>query len=567
MAPSILQMLRAPTPMRQTSTPEPPAGKHVSEPVPHVPEPLLEKSTHALKLPVAKQAPEPAPPGKVSKAKSGRTPISKASPGVPEADLAETDTPPKSKSNRKRAVSKVVSEAAATSAAAAKRSKVPEPLPEKNMHTPVPPSLAPAIESALGGENALDPAPAGDYAQTCELKVGSLNYTCLCTRDAVTAGAWAELVARDVDAAAQQLGSAVDILGMDCEWAAPWHRGPGIPDRLATVQIFHHGSSGRRALVFSVAGLGGKLPSSVAALLGDARLAKVGVNIGGDASRLVRDFGCPVRGLYDLSNLNKKPKQKVRKSVSLEDLVRTHCPEDMHIAKAEAALDKGVRTGNWESWPLSAEQIAYAADDAALGVMAFMHRFGLSGSDRQLSKDALEALVELEEVNSDTLAKKNDATSKKRSASEAESSSTGAKESKAALSKKETGSTGEVESTPTGAKKPKADHQHFFMAMRNSVVKAPNIGKKDHPQGPKNALAGVCIVVSGVLDSFERADMEQYVKDHGGNVSKSVTSKVTHLVTDHGEAGPSKLAKCKELGIPSVSEDVILKMVSDKLGK
>merc|ERR1712072_1658211 len=100
-------------------------------------------------------------------------------------------------------------------------------------------------------------------------------------------------------------------------------------------------------------------------------------------------------------------------------------------------------------------------------------------------------------------------------------------------------------------------------AMRNSVLKPPNLGKKDHPEGAKNALAKVCIIVSGILDSFERADLEEYVKKHGGSVSKSVTGKVTHLVTDHGEAGPSKIAKCKELGIPCVSEDVILKMVSD----
>merc|ERR1712232_683963 len=101
--------------------------------------------------------------------------------------------------------------------------------------------------------------------------------------------------------------------------------------------------------------------------------------------------------------------------------------------------------------------------------------------------------------------------------------------------------------------------------MRNSNVKAPNIGKKDHPKGSEDALVNVCIVVSGTLDSFERSDMEEYVKEHGGKVSKSVTAKVTHLVTDHGEAGPSKLAKCKELGIPVVSEDVILKMVSNSV--
>jgi len=260
----------------------------------------------------------------------------------------------------------------------------------------------------------------------------------------------------------------------------------------------------------------------------------------------VRDFGCPVRGLYNLSKINAEPGQKLKKSTSLVDLVRMHCPEDMHIAKGEAVLDKGVRTSNWEAWPLSAEQVEYAAKDAALGVMAFMHRFGNGSDNHHLPKVAMDALVDLEEVNSDSISNTKSASARK---------STGSKDDKE-------NSASEGNTSP---KESKDNKQNFFQAMRNSIVKAPNIGQKLHPKGSKDALAGVCIIVSGVLDSFERQDMEQYVKDHGGSVSKSVTKKVTHLVTDHGEAGPSKLAKCKELNIPCVSEDVILKMVSESL--
>merc|ERR1712032_567331 len=115
--------------------------------------------------------------------------------------------------------------------------------------------------------------------------------------------------------------------------------------------------------------------------------------------------------------------------------------------------------------------------------------------------------------------------------------------------------TGEVESEK------KTDHANFFQMMRNKSIAVPNPGKK-HPRGSATALGGVCVIVSGILDSFERKDFEKYVLDHGGKVSKSVTGKVTHLVNDHGETGPSKLTKCKELGIPIVSEDVILSMVS-----
>lgn len=293
------------------------------------------------------------------------------------------------------------------------------------------------------------------------------------------------------------------------------------------------------------------MPSAVANVLSDERIAKLGVNIAGDANRVVRDFGCAVKGLYDLCKMNKKPGQKLKKSVSLEDIVRSQCPENMHISKSEAIMSKGVRTGNWEAWPLSAEQVEYAAKDAALAVMAFMSGFGMDTKGRELSKEAVEALVELEEVDSENIVKP-----KAKSAKKAAGKKGAEDEDK---ENKEDNKDAEEE-TKGPAKK---DHKNFFQAMRNSVLSPPNKGQKDHPQGPSDALSKVCIVVSGILDSFERKDMEEYVKQHGGKTSKTVTNKVTHLVTDHGEAGPSKLAKCKELGIPCVSEDVILQMVKD----
>lgn len=128
----------------------------------------------------------------------------------------------------------------------------------------------------------------------------------------------------------------------------------------------------------------------------------------------------------------------------------------------------------------------------------------------------------------------------------------------------------EGETQEVDAKKQKrvlTDEQkaHFFQCMRNKAISPPNIGIKEHPKGAKDVLSKVVVIVSGILDSFERKDFEKYVLDHGGKVSKGVTAKVTHLVNDHGEAGPSKQAKCKEFGIPMVSEDVILKMVKDSL--
>lgn len=400
------------------------------------------------------------------------------------------------------------------------------------------------------------------------------------------------------------------------------------------------------------------------------------------------------------------------KARSLEDAVRAHCPKELHINKATMK----VRTSNWEIWPLSSQQVAYAARDAALSVLAFAHRFNMAQDGRQLSESALEALSNLKSSNTlnadlslpkkargdKTMVKSIDTPTtpspKKKDAAAKSSKKTGAaaktktkavdskhndaktkfphptldaskseidaaacqieigepRESitepnsqvpkanakaeatlagkprannpkwtvdmqaeaisaaKPVAEKKGPHAKAEARATATsvasvgvkdlGAKaraKPKvapgeAGHEesaltstkrksvaeakaekrakgdarmtdegkaHFFTMLRNRSVEIPNLGNKEHPRGTATALGNVCVVVSGILDSFERKDFEQYVIDHGGKVSKAITGKVTHLVNDHGEAGPSKQAKCKEFGIPVVSENVILDLV------
>mmetsp|Transcript_46579 Transcript_46579/g.72559 ORF Transcript_46579/g.72559 Transcript_46579/m.72559 type:complete len:887 (+) Transcript_46579:53-2713(+) len=375
--------------------------------------------------------------------------------------------------------------------------------------------------SSASAEVAQEIAPSKhtEASITAVLNVGDARYTCLCTRDPQAADDWASSIMKS--GCMSEPGSApATVVSLDCEWAAPWHRGPNVPDRLATLQISHCGPDGMRVLVFAVAALNGTLPPAVVSLLGDARVAKVGANLAGDATRVIRDFGCPVRGVYDLCRLNRKPGAKIRKSISLEAVVKANCPQEMHVSKAGA----DVRTSNWENWPLSEEQVLYASRDAALGLLAFMFKFDMSpAGSAGLTKAAADALVDLDSVTEPADTQK-----------------------------------GSAEDVDNAEKK---DHSNFFQHMRNSNVKPPNLGKKEHPKGAADALAKVCIVVSGTLDSFERSDMEKYVLEHGGKVSKSVTKNVTHLVTDHGEAGPSKLKKCKEFGIPVVSEDVILRMV------
>ncbi|XP_065091606.1 replication factor C subunit 1 [Ochlerotatus camptorhynchus] len=92
-----------------------------------------------------------------------------------------------------------------------------------------------------------------------------------------------------------------------------------------------------------------------------------------------------------------------------------------------------------------------------------------------------------------------------------------------------------------------------------------NPGSKEIPKGKPNCLAGLQFVVTGVLESMERDECAQIIKDFGGKVVASVSKKLTHMVVGD-DAGPSKLAKADELGIPQISEDVLLDLIRERSG-
>ena len=55
-------------------------------------------------------------------------------------------------------------------------------------------------------------------------------------------------------------------------------------------------------------------------------------------------------------------------------------------------------------------------------------------------------------------------------------------------------------------------------------------------------------VVTGVLESLEREEASEIIKNYGGRVTGSVSGKTSHLVAGE-EAGESKLAKVSQVDI------------------
>uniref|UniRef100_A0A182K0H6 Replication factor C subunit 1 n=1 Tax=Anopheles christyi TaxID=43041 RepID=A0A182K0H6_9DIPT len=93
-----------------------------------------------------------------------------------------------------------------------------------------------------------------------------------------------------------------------------------------------------------------------------------------------------------------------------------------------------------------------------------------------------------------------------------------------------------------------------------------NPGSKEIPEGKPNCLQGMQFVITGVLDSMERDECAQVIKDLGGKVVGAVSKKVTHMVVGD-DAGPKKIAQAEDLGIVTLNEDELLDLIRVKSGE
>jgi len=76
-----------------------------------------------------------------------------------------------------------------------------------------------------------------------------------------------------------------------------------------------------------------------------------------------------------------------------------------------------------------------------------------------------------------------------------------------------------------------------------------------------NVLDGKAFVVSGVFSRFSRDEIKAHIEQHGGKVSSSISGKTDYVLAGE-KMGPEKLKKAEKLGVPVISEDDYLRMVS-----
>ena len=75
-----------------------------------------------------------------------------------------------------------------------------------------------------------------------------------------------------------------------------------------------------------------------------------------------------------------------------------------------------------------------------------------------------------------------------------------------------------------------------------------------------NSLEGKVIVITGKLKHYKNRDaLKAEIEAHGGKVSGSVTSKTSYLVNNDVNSTTAKNKTAKELGVPIITEEEIIK--------
>jgi DNA ligase (NAD+) len=78
--------------------------------------------------------------------------------------------------------------------------------------------------------------------------------------------------------------------------------------------------------------------------------------------------------------------------------------------------------------------------------------------------------------------------------------------------------------------------------------------------GDGDALAGRTFVITGTLPSLTRQQAKSLIEMHGGKVTGSVSSRTDYLVM--GESPGSKLDEAERLGVPTLDEDALRKLIA-----
>ncbi|KAI1132531.1 replication factor RFC1 C terminal domain-containing protein [Nemania abortiva] len=88
----------------------------------------------------------------------------------------------------------------------------------------------------------------------------------------------------------------------------------------------------------------------------------------------------------------------------------------------------------------------------------------------------------------------------------------------------------------------------------------PNPTSEDLPVGEPDCLAGLTFVFTGQLSTIAREEAQALVKRHGGKITGNPSGKTSYVVLG-ADAGPSKLAKIRDLKIKTINEEGLFALI------
>jgi len=98
--------------------------------------------------------------------------------------------------------------------------------------------------------------------------------------------------------------------------------------------------------------------------------------------------------------------------------------------------------------------------------------------------------------------------------------------------------------------------------LKQAGVNTKNGGIESSSKPIQQILRGLRFVVTGRLENFSRSDIQDLIKQLGGSVSSSVSSRTNYLVA--GDDAGSKLSDAARLGIVILTEDDFNAMVDQR---
>ncbi|MCB9454622.1 MAG: NAD-dependent DNA ligase LigA [Anaerolineaceae bacterium] len=101
-------------------------------------------------------------------------------------------------------------------------------------------------------------------------------------------------------------------------------------------------------------------------------------------------------------------------------------------------------------------------------------------------------------------------------------------------------------------------HQRILEKMRTAGVRMEAAAKTM----TGDSLVGLTFVLTGTLPTLSREEAGALIEAHGGKVTGSVSKKTSYVLL--GQSPGSKADKARQLGIPMISEDELLRLISDR---